>query len=243
MLMTSTLTLDAHCFEPVSPCGVQENGGTATRPPRTPGPRVTASPGAAASPPAVRLGERIRSRRRELNLTLVEVAERAELSHPFLSQLERGLARPSMSSLFRIARALGVTQDWLLAAGSPRGVPAEPVAVLRHDEGIAVPVSVGGVARQLLAEPGRYTPTEFTDPPATFEEFFEHDGTEFVYIAQGVLDVELGAGRLFTLTAGECLRYPGSTPHRWRAGCPGSVRVLMIHSDLPSSPLPEPHGH
>ncbi|MDT7587978.1 MAG: hypothetical protein QOE32_5528 [Pseudonocardiales bacterium] len=222
--------------------GPRSPGPRATPDSATPGPRATAAPGAEPSPPAVRLGQRIRSRRRELNLTLVEVAERAELSHPFLSQLERGLARPSMSSLFRIARALGVTQDWLLAAGSPP-VPAEPVTVLRHDEGIAVPVSVGGVARQLLAEPGRYTPTEFLNPQATFEEFFEHDGTEFVYIAQGVLDVELGPGRLFTLTAGECLRYPGSTPHRWRAGCPGPVRVLMIHSDLPSSALPEPHAH
>jgi transcriptional regulator with XRE-family HTH domain len=209
---------------------------------RSPAPRETAPPDADGSPAALRMGERIRSRRRELALTLVEVAERAELSHPFLSQLERGLARPSMSSLFRIARALDVTQDWLLAAGTPRD-RAEPVTALRHDEGIAVPVSVGGVARQLLAEPGRYTPTEFTNPPATFEEFFEHDGTEFVYIAQGVLDVELGDGRLFTLAAGECLRYPGSTPHRWRAGCPGPVRVLMIHSEVSTTSRPEPPAH
>jgi transcriptional regulator with XRE-family HTH domain len=207
------------------------------------GPAEVESAGAGAASPARRMGERIRSRRRELGLTLVEVAERAGLSHPFLSQLERGLARPSMSSLFRIAGALGVTQDWLLAAGGT-DVAAEPVAVLRHDEGVTVPATGDGVARQLLAEPGRYIPTEFRNPSRTFEHFFEHDGSEFVYIAEGVLDVELGDGRLFTLTAGECLRYPGSIPHRWRSGCPGPVRVLMIHTEVlggPTAADPPPH--
>jgi len=215
---------------------------SAVAPPDGVAPSAGTAPDGAAPSPARRMGERIRSRRRELGLTLVEVAERAGLSHPFLSQLERGLARPSMSSLFRIAGALGVTQDWLLAAGSTDAA-AEPVAVLRHDEGVTVPAG-DGVARQLLAEPGRYIPTEFRNPSPTFEHFFEHDGSEFVYIAEGVLDVELGDGRLFTLAAGECLRYPGSIPHRWRSGCPGPVRVLMIHTEVPGSPSPaDPPAH
>jgi transcriptional regulator with XRE-family HTH domain len=40
----------------------------------------------------------------------------AGLSHPFLSQLERGLARPSMGSVERIAQALGVPVGALWAA-------------------------------------------------------------------------------------------------------------------------------
>ena len=36
----------------------------------------------------------IRARRKGLGLTLVQLADRADLSHPFLSQLERGLVRP-----------------------------------------------------------------------------------------------------------------------------------------------------
>ena len=56
---------------------------------------------------AERIGSRIRRLRHARGLTLVQVAESAELSHPFLSQLERGLARPSIGSLEKIARALG----------------------------------------------------------------------------------------------------------------------------------------
>src|SRR5205823_1098612 len=68
----------------------------------------------------MRLGEAIRTQRHGLGLTLVEVAARTGLSHPFLSQLERGLARPSMRSLTVIASALETSAQALLAvAESP----------------------------------------------------------------------------------------------------------------------------
>jgi len=198
----------------------------------------TRSPEATASP----LGLRIRSRRRERGLTLMEVARRANLSHPFLSQVERGLAQPSMSSLFRIARALDVTQDWLLAAGA-EATATEPVAVLRRGEGSSAPVTGGGQARQLLAAPGRFVPTEFADLGRTFGEFFEHDGSEYVYVIAGTVEVELGDGRRFTLAPGDCLRYPGAVAHRWRAADVRPTRLLMIHTDLAGAPAPDQSSH
>src|ERR1700749_1067719 len=81
----------------------------------------------------LRLGGAIRARRRMLGMTLVEVAASAGLSHPFLSQLERGLARPSMRSLTAIAATLGTTAQALMAASELPAVPdAEPVSVVRR---------------------------------------------------------------------------------------------------------------
>ena len=48
---------------------------------------------------AERIGARIRQLRHARGMTLVQLADKAALSHPFLSQLERGRARPSISSL------------------------------------------------------------------------------------------------------------------------------------------------
>jgi transcriptional regulator with XRE-family HTH domain len=186
------------------------------------------------------LGERIRARRRELGLTLVQVAERADLSHPFVSQIERGRAQPSMASLHRLARALGVTQDWLLAAGRPFSAD-QLVAVQRAGKSLVVSHAGRGTARQLLSAPGHFVPTEFSYDSQDFEEFFQHDGVEFVYVAQGALEVELGGGvdgagsELYVLDAGDCLRYPGSVPHRWRSAQRSPTRVLMIHPDLTAS--------
>ena len=66
-----------------------------------------------------RLGAHLRELRKARGLTLTQLAEAATLSHPFLSQLERGLARPSMASLERLARALGTSRVELIAASEP----------------------------------------------------------------------------------------------------------------------------
>jgi len=54
------------------------------------------------------LGKRLHKRRNELQLTLRDLAEKTDLTPSFLSQLERGLANPSLSSLQRLSDALSV---------------------------------------------------------------------------------------------------------------------------------------
>ena len=73
------------------------------------------------------LGSKIRSLRQRLSLTLDETARRAGISAPFLSQIERGLARPSIASLAAIARVVGVEMQFLLNA------PREERYVARGD--------------------------------------------------------------------------------------------------------------
>jgi transcriptional regulator with XRE-family HTH domain len=54
------------------------------------------------------IGEKIRARRTELNMSLRDLAERVDLTASFLSQIERDLADPSIKSLRKIALALNV---------------------------------------------------------------------------------------------------------------------------------------
>ncbi len=61
------------------------------------------------------IGERIHSRRQELNLSLRALAKQVDLTASFLSQLERGQADPSIKSLRKIADALGVPLFYFLA--------------------------------------------------------------------------------------------------------------------------------
>lgn len=55
------------------------------------------------------IGHRIKQLRTKNNLTLEELASRCELTKGFLSQLERNLASPSITTLEDIAEALGCT--------------------------------------------------------------------------------------------------------------------------------------
>ena len=85
---------------------------------------------------ALALGTRIRERRRALGLSLVRLAAMTDLSHPFLSQVERGHARPSVTSLQRIAAALGVDAGWLFTVDDD---DREVVQVVAGDARSATP--------------------------------------------------------------------------------------------------------
>lgn len=60
------------------------------------------------------LGQFIRSRRQQAELTLRELAARTNVSNPYLSQVERGLHAPSVRVLKAIAGALNVSAESLL---------------------------------------------------------------------------------------------------------------------------------
>ncbi len=59
------------------------------------------------------LGEYIRAQRRQAELSLRKLADLAQVSDPYLSQIERGLKRPSAEILQQIARALEVSAESL----------------------------------------------------------------------------------------------------------------------------------
>lgn len=60
------------------------------------------------------LGEFIRDRRKSAEYSLRDLAEKANVSNPYLSQIERGLHTPSVRVLKAIATALNVSAETLL---------------------------------------------------------------------------------------------------------------------------------
>ena len=61
------------------------------------------------------LGAFIRAQRQLANLSLRQMADLAQVSNPYLSQLERGLHEPSVRVLQSVARALNLSAETLLA--------------------------------------------------------------------------------------------------------------------------------
>ncbi len=73
------------------------------------------------------LGEFIKSQRKLAQLSLRELAERTDISNPYLSQIERGLHEPSVRILKAISKALNVSLTSLL---SQLGHAEEPAITL-----------------------------------------------------------------------------------------------------------------
>jgi transcriptional regulator with XRE-family HTH domain len=65
-------------------------------------------------------GQVIRNRRRELNLTLKQVAERIGTSKPYIAHLESGHRHPSDKVVARLARALGLDGRKLFLLANPQ---------------------------------------------------------------------------------------------------------------------------
>ena len=61
------------------------------------------------------LGEFIRTQRQITHLSLRQLATLAQVSNPYLSQIERGLYEPSAKILGAIAKALGIQPETLFA--------------------------------------------------------------------------------------------------------------------------------
>ena len=59
------------------------------------------------------LGEYLHDQRRQAQLSLRQLAEQTGVSNPYLSQIERGLRKPSAEVLQQIAKALRISAETL----------------------------------------------------------------------------------------------------------------------------------
>ena len=178
------------------------------------------------SDPAASLGARVRELRRDRGLTLKALGRDAGLSHPFLSQLERGLARPSVASVNRIARALDVPVSMLWTGPreqTARIVRAGEGAVSAHGD----PDAPGGVR---VVSPARAAVRVLEWQGGSRDWSDEGDaatGEVMVYVVRGAVEVEVD-GTIHALRQGDSLFFDGTMRHRLRRRGGTSTRVLYV---------------
>jgi len=156
-----------------------------------------------------KLGERIRERRRGLKKTLQEVADATGLSIGFMSQIERNLTVPSLSSLATVAEFLGVS------IGDLTGHPAEPHPDTHRDERVPYALENGQVRYERLSSafPGSTLHSvKFTMPCGYRSETVSHAGEELVFVLRGRINYRV-AGKLYNLEEGDSLHFDAVTPH------------------------------
>jgi transcriptional regulator with XRE-family HTH domain len=84
------------------------------------------------------LGDFIRDQRRNARLSLRKLSELAGISNPYLSQIERGLRKPSAEILQQIARALEISAETLYVRAGilEERDGADLVGEIRRDPGL-----------------------------------------------------------------------------------------------------------
>ena len=171
------------------------------------------------------LGARIRSMRQARRLTLRELADRAGVTESFLSQVERGVASPSIASVQRIARALDTSIAELFAADEGAGT------VVRVDDRRKIVYQGLGAVDEFLTRgtDGRLQVIYTTIQPGggTGDEAYTHDSDEeVVVVLEGSLDLWVGPEH-YRLESGDAVTHSSRVPHRNTNPGPGVARVLF----------------
>jgi len=175
--------------------------------------------------PAPALGAHIRAQREAAGISLRELARRLDVTPSLLSQVERGLAQPSVATLWAVVSELGLSLDAMFAdGGAAGGEPVRRPIVQRAGERTAIDLE-GGVRWERLTPSATsidpdvvfafvsYVPGE---DAGTAHPVARHRGTEYGYLISGRLAVEVG-DESFELGPGDSIVFASETPHRFRA--------------------------
>ena len=157
------------------------------------------------------LGEKIRSKRIERGYSLKELSEKVELTASFLSQVERDLAEPSITSLRKISEALEVPIFSFLIDDDV----IKPVVRLNERKKLNMPDS--GLSYELLTtDLNRMMELFVAKIPAAFpasEQFSTHAGEECNLILAGKMRIIVGEDE-YDLEEGDSIYYFASIPHK-----------------------------
>ena len=186
----------------------------------------------AKAPPGERgdpLGKRLRDRRRQLGLTLKQVADGAGLSAGFISQIERGLNAPSLSSLAAISGVLRTHVTEFLA--QPR--PDAPFTLHGERRSFAIEKHALRYERISVSFPGSVlNGVIIHKPPGHRSEWIRHEGEELFYILEGAVTVETEDGSTI-LEAGSSIHFKSTRLHSsWNHGTSPAVILHVCTSDI-----------
>lgn len=161
------------------------------------------------------LGHRLRDARLGRGLTLRETAAEVGVTASFLSQLELCRTQPSLVTLRRLARVLGVTLASFL--GDERAT--ERVVTPEARQRMAW--LKNGVTFEFVATPGRkyvqLAIVHFDKGGRTAEEPVAHTyGEECSLVTEGVVRVVLGDGNEYVLHEGDAITFDRTIPHLYR---------------------------
>jgi transcriptional regulator with XRE-family HTH domain len=198
------------------------------------------------------IGRRLAAHRGRRGMRVAELAREVGVTPSLISQIERGMSRPSVSTLFAIAQALDVPVDAFFRepagppgpggadglAGAGDGPPAGPGQVAAADGryvvrrgGRAVIDIEGGVRWERLTRSTLdhldffelvYEPGAESHPRQ-----YTHPGTEMVLVMSGCLEITIGFER-YLLEPGDSIDFPSSMPHRYVNPSAQTARAVTV---------------
>lgn len=157
-------------------------------------------------------------------MTQEELANRAELSKGFISQLERDLTSPSISTLVDILQCLGTNlKDFFNDEEEEQIVFRQTDYFEKKDDELGNIVEwIIPNAQKNEMEPIRLT---LTAGGSTYPDL-PHEGEEFGYVISGTIQIHIG-NQIYKAKKGESFYFTPSGRHYIKAGKTGAVLIWV----------------
>ncbi|KUJ75634.1 XRE family transcriptional regulator [Thiomicrospira sp. XS5] len=162
------------------------------------------------------IGKIINNVRKKQGLTIAEISEQSGVSRGMLSKIENGQVSPSLDSLLKISRALGVPISAFFKEFDSEEGGAQLVKAEEALEVVRRGTKVGHTYHLLAYDSG---------PHKTFEPFlisldnkseifptFAHEGTVFMYLLEGEMIYRHGK-QTYHMKPGDSLTYNAQISH------------------------------
>jgi transcriptional regulator with XRE-family HTH domain len=177
---------------------------------------------------SVNIGERLRELREARNISMRTLAAHSGLSANALSMIERGKASPSVSTLYKLSDALGVSITSFFASEVER----KQVVFLKADERPHVSFT-RGVFEGLGGEQfvGRVEPFMLTleNSANSGPRSMSHTGHEFVFCLRGELEYQIER-QIIHLGPGDSLLFAANLKHKWKNPGRNVATALIVIS-------------
>jgi len=169
------------------------------------------------------IGKKIEKYRKANDWSIRELAKLAEITPSMLSQIERGLANPSIQTLKVLAKALNVpTFSFFIEE-----TPTADLVVRSHERKKMI---VEDLSYELLSPDfsGTLATAIMKVPPNTSssEKLLEHKGEEVAFVLEGKIKVYLD-NEEYILEPGDSVKIPAYMKHKWENNFNENAAVLF----------------
>lgn len=171
------------------------------------------------------IGSKIKELRIQKNLTQEELADRAELSKGFISQLERNLTSPSIATLVDILQCLGTNLEEFFS-----GTSSEQVVFKKSDYFEKYDSELKNVIKWIIpnAQKNIMEPILLTlEAGGSTYPDNPHEGEEFGYIINGSITLYIG-NRHYKVKKGESFYFTANKQHYIKASEKSGATLLWV---------------
>ncbi|QDW74713.1 cupin domain-containing protein [Lachnospiraceae bacterium KGMB03038] len=176
-----------------------------------------------------KIGNKIRNLRNQNGLTQEELADRTELTKGFISQLERGLTAPSISTLMDIVECLGTNLAEFFSEENEQQI------VYQKEDYFEKTDEFGNQIEWLVASAQSRSMEPILvriQPGQTMPVDKPHDGEEFGYVLEGKINLHYGKN-VYTVKKGDSFIFSANKKHKISSAC-GRVSSIIWISSPPS---------